>query len=84
MRAIRILKPIEVRDGDAVARLEPSDMLEIDFRIDFAEAAIGVQEKRLNMSNGAFVRELCDSRTFCRQADVDSDARQWAGLGWQS
>ena len=27
---------------------------------------------RLNMSNGAFVRELCDSRTFCRQSDVEA------------
>ena len=25
----------------------------------------------MNMANGSFVRELCDSRTFCRQADVD-------------
>lgn len=70
IRAIRILKTIEVRDGDAVARLEPSDMLEIDFQIDFAEAAIGRQSKSLNMANGAFVRELSDSRTFCRNSDV--------------
>ena len=81
VRAIRILKPIEVRDGEAVARLEPSDMLEIDFRIDFAEAAIGVQEKRLNMANGAFVRELCDSRTFCLQADVDAMRAKGLALG---
>jgi UDP-3-O-[3-hydroxymyristoyl] N-acetylglucosamine deacetylase len=69
-RAIRVLKVIEVRDGAAMARLEPAEMLEIDFRIDFAEAAIGQQSRHLNMSNGAFVRELCDSRTFCRQSDV--------------
>ncbi|WP_050528577.1 UDP-3-O-acyl-N-acetylglucosamine deacetylase [Pseudorhodobacter aquimaris] len=81
VRAIRILKTIEVRDGDAVARLEPSDMLEIDFSIDFAEAAIGRQEKALNMSNGAFVRELCDSRTFCRQSDVDAMRANGLALG---
>lgn len=81
VRAIRILKPVEVREGEAVARLEPSDMLEIDFRIDFAEAAIGVQEKRLNMANGAFVRELCDSRTFCMQADVDAMRAKGLALG---
>lgn len=43
-------------------------MLEIDFSIDFADAAIGAQSRVLNMANGAFVRELSDSRTFCRQA----------------
>ncbi|MGB8813184.1 MAG: UDP-3-O-acyl-N-acetylglucosamine deacetylase [Paracoccaceae bacterium] len=81
VRAIRILKSVEVRDGEAVARLDPSDMLEIDFRIDFADTAIGVQEKRLNMANGAFVRELCDSRTFCRQQDVDVMRANGLALG---
>ena len=81
VRAIRVLKAVEVRDGDAVARLEPSDMLEIDFRIDFAEEAIGVQARRLNMSNGAFVRELSDSRTFCRQSDVDMMREKGLALG---
>lgn len=72
LRAIRVLKPVEYRQGDAVARLTPADHLRIDFTIDFADAAIGHQEKALDMANGAFVRELMDSRTFCRQADVDS------------
>lgn len=81
VRAIRVLKPVEVRDGEAVARLEPSDMLEIDFRIDFSEAAIGRQEKVLNMANGAFVRELSDSRTFCRNAEVLAMRARGLALG---
>jgi UDP-3-O-[3-hydroxymyristoyl] N-acetylglucosamine deacetylase len=81
VRAIRVLKPVEVRDGEAVARLDPSDMLEIDFRIDFSEAAIGRQEKVLNMANGAFVRELSDSRTFCRNAEVVAMRERGLALG---
>jgi UDP-3-O-[3-hydroxymyristoyl] N-acetylglucosamine deacetylase len=81
VRAVRILKPVEIREGDAVARLEPSDMMEIDFSIEFADGAIGRQEKRLDMSNGAFVRELCDSRTFCRQQDVDDMRARGLALG---
>lgn len=81
VRAIRVLKPVEVREGPAVARLEPAEMLEIDFRIDFADEAIGVQSRRLNMANGAFVRELSDSRTFCRQADVDAMRARGLALG---
>jgi UDP-3-O-[3-hydroxymyristoyl] N-acetylglucosamine deacetylase len=81
VRAIRVLKPVEVREGEAVARLEPADMLEIEFRIDFADAAIGQQAHRLNMANGAFVRELSDSRTFCRQADVDAMREKGLALG---
>ena len=81
VRAVRVLKPVEVRDGGAVARLEPAEMLEIDFRIDFEDRAIGVQARRLNMANGAFVRELSDSRTFCRQADVDAMRARGLALG---
>ncbi|MBU9696829.1 UDP-3-O-acyl-N-acetylglucosamine deacetylase [Rhodobacteraceae bacterium HSP-20] len=81
VRAIRVLQTVEVREGEAVARLEPAENLEIDFRIDFAEGAIGRQEKRMSLANGAFVRELSDSRTFCRQADVDAMRANGLALG---
>jgi UDP-3-O-[3-hydroxymyristoyl] N-acetylglucosamine deacetylase len=81
VRAIRVLKPVEVSEGEATARLDPADMLEIDFSIDFEDAAIGMQTRRLNMANGAFVRELSDSRTFCRQADVDAMRERGLALG---
>jgi UDP-3-O-[3-hydroxymyristoyl] N-acetylglucosamine deacetylase len=81
VKVLRVLAPVEVRSGDAFARLEPAEMLEIDFRIDFADGAIGRQEKRLNMSNGAFVRELSDSRTFCRNADVIAMRARGLALG---
>ncbi len=71
LRAIEILEDVCVSDGIAFATLSPSASLQIDFEIEFADAAIGRQQKTLNMANGAFVRELCDSRTFCRSADVD-------------
>jgi len=72
VRVIEILQEVEVREGEAVARLSPADAFEIEFEIAFADAAIGRQSKRLNMANGAFVKELCDSRTFCRQSDVEA------------
>jgi UDP-3-O-[3-hydroxymyristoyl] N-acetylglucosamine deacetylase len=81
VRAIRILKAVEVRDGAAVARLEPAEMMEIDFSIEFADAAIGAQTRTLNMANGAFVRELSDSRTFCRAADVAEMQARGLALG---
>ena len=33
------------------------------------------------MANGAFVRELSDSRTFCRQSDVDAMRANGLALG---
>lgn len=75
---LEVLKPVEVREGEAWARLEPSRAFWIEFEIDFADGAIGRQTKSLNMANGAFVRELSNCRTFCRQSDVD--AMRAAGL----
>ena len=81
VRALEILDVVEVRNGPAHARLEPSRGFEMDFSIDFADAAIGRQEKRLNLANGTFVHELCDSRTFCRQSDVDAMHARGLALG---
>lgn len=79
--AIEILRDVEVVDGDVVARLSPATSLQIEFGINFADAAIGQQDKTLNMANGAFVRELCDSRTFCRNSDVEMMRSKGLALG---
>ena len=81
LQAIEVLKTVEIRNGDAFARLEPSERLEIDFSIEFSEAAIGRQTRSMSLANGAFARELCDSRTFCRQSDVDAMREQGLALG---
>lgn len=81
LRVIEILKDVSVSDGSAYARLSPATTLQIEFEIDFEDAAIGRQKKTLNMANGAFVRELCDSRTFCRAADVDAMRTNGLALG---
>ena len=70
-KILRMLKPVRVVDGEAMAELVPSDEFEIDFEIAFDDAAIGEQQHALNMKNGSFVRELSDCRTFCLHSDVD-------------
>lgn len=81
LRAIEVLQEIAVTDGSSVARLTPATTLQIDFAIDFEDVAIGQQHKMLNLANGSFVRELCDSRTFCRAADVDMMRANGLALG---
>ncbi len=71
VRAIRLTKEVSIRVDDVEVSLKPSDALEIDFEIEFADRAIGAQHKALNMSNGSFVRELSDCRTFCMNSDVE-------------
>lgn len=70
-KVLRIIKPVSIKDGDAIAKLSPSDDFEIDFEISFKDQAIGDQHHVLNMQNGSFVRELSDCRTFCMFSDVE-------------
>jgi len=79
--AIEVLSPVMVEENGAVAMLTPADGLEIDFHIDFTDEAIGRQHKVLDMRNGTFVRELSDSRTFCRKADIDMMHEKGLALG---
>ncbi len=68
---IEITREISVQQGQSWARLSPSADFQMDYRIEFVDPAIGNQSMVLNLANGTFVRELSDSRTFCRMADVD-------------
>ena len=81
VHVIEVLRRVQVEDGPISATLTPAPELEIDFAIDFVDAAIGSQRKVLRLSNGSFVRELCDSRTFCRQSDVDAMRAAGKALG---
>ncbi|MEJ6389083.1 UDP-3-O-acyl-N-acetylglucosamine deacetylase [Gymnodinialimonas ulvae] len=81
IHALEVLKPVRVEDGDAWAELEPAPGLEMDYTINFVDAAIGYQRRFERLANGRFVRELCDSRTFCRRADVDMMRQAGLALG---
>jgi UDP-3-O-[3-hydroxymyristoyl] N-acetylglucosamine deacetylase len=74
----KIRKTVVVTENGAQGRLVPADRVEIDFRIDFDDGAIGCQALRLDLAGDAFLRHLQDSRTFCRLSDVR--AMQAAGL----
>ncbi|MEL6679754.1 MAG: UDP-3-O-acyl-N-acetylglucosamine deacetylase [Pseudomonadota bacterium] len=78
---IRILEPVALDEGEAAARLEPAEQFEMDYAIDFPEAVIGQQTRSMAVVNGAFVDHLSDSRTFCRQSDVDALRAQGLALG---
>lgn len=81
LRAIELLETVEVTVGGASARLDPAETLEVNFEIDFEDAAIGHQHRALQLANGAFVHELCDARTFCRMADVAAMQANGLALG---
>lgn len=77
-RAVRILRRVAVESDGASAALEPAERFEIDFEIDFPDAAIGRQRRALAIDSESFVRELADCRTFARRAEIE--ALRAAGL----
>lgn len=81
-RMIRIVDPIEVRMGAKRAALLPAedfDGLDLDVTIRFADAAIGVQRRRVQLSPETFLTEVADARTFGFLADAE--IMRAAGLG---
>ncbi|KUF09150.1 UDP-3-O-acyl-N-acetylglucosamine deacetylase [Pseudoponticoccus marisrubri] len=81
VRAIEVVTPVSVHTSGGWARLSPASGTQMAFHIDFDDAAIGRQDKVLDLANGAFVRELCDSRTFCRARDVEAMRAAGKALG---
>lgn len=75
LKVLRILREVTYQSGSAWAKLIPHSEPWISFHIDFEDSAIGIQQKSLTLTNGSFIRELCDSRTFCRNKDVQA---MWA------
>lgn len=77
-RAIRILKPVRVDNGDAFAELSPFDGSRYDVTIDFASPLIGRQSFVFDLSSEGFARDLSRARTFGFMSDVE---KLWA-LGY--
>jgi UDP-3-O-[3-hydroxymyristoyl] N-acetylglucosamine deacetylase len=81
LTALELVRPVRFVDGAVRAELLPAPTFRVDFRIDFADEAIGRQSQSFALANGAFVHELADCRTFCRRADVEMMQRAGLALG---
>jgi len=72
-RFVRVLKPVEVRDGDKWARLEPHFGFKLRFGIDFQHPAIDttVQEVEVDFSRDSYVDAVARARTFGFVRDIE-------------
>lgn len=70
-RPLRILKPVEVRNGDKWMRISPHHGLRVAYSIDFDHPAIGRQSRELTLTPEKYVRELGRARTFCMERDIE-------------
>jgi len=70
-RLLVIDKPIEVRQGDKLAGVYPSDTPRATYFIDFEHQAIGRQRIDMELTPESFCRELAPARTFGFTADIE-------------
>ncbi len=70
---IRVLRPVEVRDGDKWARLEPHFGFKLKFSISFGHPAIDAtgQEVEVDFARHSYVKEVARARTFGFMHDVE-------------
>lgn len=72
-RSLSVRRPVEVRDGDRLIRIEPARELRVSYSVDFAHPAIGRQQLRnLVIDDESFEQELCRARTFGFLREVEA------------
>ena len=86
-RFIRLLAPVEVRDGQGAAekwaRLEPFHGYRLSFEIDFAHPAVDATGQRVvfDMSTESYSRDIARARTFGFTKDVEMMRANGLALG---
>ncbi len=82
-RFIRILRPVEVAEGDKVARFVPHDGFRLDFTVEFQHPAIPSQQSRavVEFSTESYIREVSRARTFGFMRDLEFMRERNLGLG---
>ncbi len=70
---IKIKKPVEVREGDKCARIEPFDGFKVTFTIDFDHPVIrnGGQCSTLDFTSMAYIKQVSRARTFGFLSDFE-------------
>jgi UDP-3-O-[3-hydroxymyristoyl] N-acetylglucosamine deacetylase len=70
-RYVRLLRELQVADGDRWIRAVPADRFQVRYFIDFAHPVVGREQIAFEVDPATFARELAPARTFCFLEDVD-------------
>ena len=77
-RVMRILRRVEVRDGDKLCRLEPADGFRVRFHLDYDHPLLKDRIAEIDLSRQSYAREVARARTFGFLHEIE--ALQKAGL----
>jgi UDP-3-O-[3-hydroxymyristoyl] N-acetylglucosamine deacetylase len=80
-KAVRIVRPFLLKDGDASLAVLPDDDFRLSYRIEFPHPAIRTQSRSLRLTRRAFLEEIAPARTFGFLKDIPELRRQGLTLG---
>ncbi|HEX9081026.1 MAG TPA: UDP-3-O-acyl-N-acetylglucosamine deacetylase [Holophagaceae bacterium] len=80
-RFMKILRPVEVRNGNRWMRVSPYDGLRLRYAIDFPVPALGRQSRELSLTPEKYRRELGAARTFCLAQEIEVMRARGLALG---
>jgi UDP-3-O-[3-hydroxymyristoyl] N-acetylglucosamine deacetylase len=80
---IRVRQPVEVREDDKWARLDPYNGFRVDFSIDFSHPVIqaGPQRLTVDFATTSYNKEIARARTFGFMQEVETLRSAGLGLG---
>ncbi len=82
-RFLRVLRRVEVKDGDKWARLDPYEGFRLAFSIDFRHPVIdrSTQSVSLDFAETSYLKEIARARTFGFMHDVENLRENGLALG---
>ena len=80
-RFLKVLKPVEVRNGDKWIRVSPFEGFRVRYTIDFPIPALGRQSRELSLTPDKYRREVGQARTFCLEQEIEYMRSKGLALG---
>ncbi len=73
---LRIVREIELREGDKFIAVYPADTYKVSYSINFPHPLIGKQTFGVRLTNGSYLRQIAPARTFGFLHEADAMRQQ--------
>lgn len=80
-RTLKVLRPVQIQQGDKRIALYPSDGFKVSYTISFDHPLLRHQQKTLELSESVFVDQIAPARTFGFLKEVEMLRQRGLALG---
>src|ERR1700726_4963417 len=68
-RYLKILREVEMREGNKFISVQPADVYSVSYSINFPHPLIGKETFEVELSNGSYLKKIAGARTFGSRED---------------